>query len=464
MSSVKNNIRLNDGARYSSTRSRESSRRPGMAGVLPAFFSNCLALLLGAISSAPQAVLAVTAQDLHLKLENGGKVSAEEAESLNSQLSSGAQNPFNHAVAGEVLISLGLYDQAEEEYDRAEHLEKNYVKTMFRKELSSHHHTLRLLAPYVQKKYPDDSALLFYVANRDLAGALLKQNMSTLWLQPLIDEFQAAANAKNPWDGTLAILSMLEYNEASRIGKAGEETYTKSNPQTLYAQSVKHAREELRKDPKNVLALKYYVLGMIRAGKVAEARTEIAQLLTIAPLDAETNLLLAKFYIANGDRHSALIPALVTVLAEQKPVKASSSFKELSELIRSCDEKQILDAAAILLNLTGWNTVQGNLLCLRISDLLAASGKKQQAIMLLEAGINRCGDGAFQVIMFKLGQLFMATEQYDKALSAFDTAYKVSSDEALGNIILSLKDRAAGQAKNTHRNVALLLKRRYLHR
>jgi tetratricopeptide (TPR) repeat protein len=415
--------------------------------------------------SAPQAVLAVTAQDLHLKLENGGRVSAEEAESLNSQLSSGGQNPFNHAVAAEVLISLGLYDQAEEEYDKAERLEKNYVKTMFRKELSSHHHTLRLLAPYVQKKYPDDSALLFYIANRDLAGAMLKQNMSTLWLQPLIDEFQAAANAKDPWDGALAILSMLEYNEASRIGKAGAETYTKNNPQTLYAQSVKHAREELQKDPKNVLALKYYVLGMIRAGKVAEARAEIAQLLAIAPLDAEANLLLAKFYIANGDRHSALIPALVTVLAEQKkPVQASGSFKEVSALIRNCDEKQILDAAAILLNLTGWNTMQGNLLCLRISDLLAASGKKQLAIMMLEAGINRCGEGAFQVIMFKLGRLFMATEQYDKALSALDTAYKASSDEVFAKLILSLKNRAEGQAKNAHRNLALQLKRRYSNR
>lgn len=401
-------------------------------------------------------------QNLHQKLASGARVSADDANSLSKELNNDLGNPFKHAVAGEVLLSLGLYDQAEAQYETADRLKKDYMRAMFSKELFAEHHTLRFLSPYVQKVAPKDSALLFYLANRDLAAAMIKQDIKTLSLQPLIDEFTVAASSSEPWPGTRGTLSMLEYNEAIRqmLHPLWSQTARGNTPQALFNRSLRHAEEELKTNPNDPKALRFYLIGIDRTSGKIDKET-IERISNVAGLDPQINLMLAKMCMANKDYHAAVRPALLSCMSDlQKAVREAKSFNDISPLINRSDSNELMVSALNLINTVGWGSPQGGFICLRIADLFSACGRTMEEIALLEIAINRCGREYFQIIMFKLGKAFLVNKQFDRAAISFDIAYKQSPLGSLSSQILPYRYRAVQQAKNAHRDIALQIKRR----
>lgn len=404
------------------------------------------------LTAQPTPVWAGVCEDLHAKLCQGHPVQAQEADLLSEELSRDSHNPLKHVIAGEVLISLGLYDQAEAQFDEATRLQKGIVPGQFAEDLKEKHHTLRFLAPYMQKNYPNDPAFLFYLANRDLAAVQIKQWAQKASLMPIINEFMQAADASPPWPGAASMLAMLEYTEATHpaIQSAGSINNNPSST-TLINLSIKHANQALKQNPNDPLAKKILLIATVKSGRPSEnLESALQQLLQSAPLDPAMNLLLARLYMAKGDYKSAIRPMLICQLAE--------SHKQAEDLVRHVDPADITATANQLIAQLGANSDISSLLRINVADLLVKTGRNHQALQMLCNGMESCPPNIRTVLALRIGQVLGRMHNYSESVKFLDAAWKFTDDTSLQRRIVELRNRNALLNANFKRDLATHVK------
>lgn len=423
-----------------------------------------LLLLMGITCSCAGPSFAGVCEDVHDRLSIGQLIRARDVESINSELVKDSRNPFKHFVAGEALTSLGLYHQAEEQFETADQLEKDYVRSRFGQELSARHHTLRLLCPYLQKKHPDDPALIFYEASRDLAGLQLKQqDQSQVSFQPIINQLSEAARSANPWPGTFALLSMLEYNEALNAGSRTDSNSQKDAAQ-LMSLAIRHAGDELKRDPDNRLALKMRLLSLQKTGYAPERLEGILlDVLRVSPHDPEANALLARIYVEKKEYRSAIRPLLLGFLLKSNPSKRQDLYRAF-EVVRVLQPGEVVNCARGLIGELGWNCDESKLICLEVSDILAAAGKPEQALVLLGAALREAPASFRPLLELRIGRISILTRRLDNACNYLNLASRDAFNSELSQKILSLRDRVASQKDNFHRDAAAQVKDLFVRR
>lgn len=400
-------------------------------------------------------------EEIHNQLSRGQKVSPGTIiDSLNAELQADSKNPFKHFVAAELLISLGLYEQAEAQFADADRLRKNFVQTKFHEELKERHHTLRLICPYLQKTQPDDPALLYYLASRDLAGLELKQDPNKVTLLPIIDEFNQAAAVANPWVGTFGELSMLEYNEAMRNTSGDYPKLSKApSKEELLALSIKHAREELKRDPSNALANKVLMLAMIQSGgSLEKMENTLLKLIKTSPADRDLYLLLARIYLSKKDYNTAIRPALVCLLLEPADGKRDSGRYIYHDLVRNANPNEVAMAAIEILKELGGNDHRAYVLCLKVADLLVAAEKTTEALRLLVTVLPVTPPDLRMMYNLRIGQYLTRIHHYDQACVHLDQALQICSNASVRNKIMVIRNRVASLRNNFDRDLAVQIK------
>ena len=415
-----------------------------------------------ALALSSSAAWAGIFEDLHEKLGRGEPVAARDVEPINSELSKNPNDPFKHLVAAELLINLGMYDQAEEQFAAAERLKKGYVQAKYAEELRANHHTVRLITPYMQKKYPDDGALLFYKANLDFVGLREKHGEKNVSLKHVIEEFRVAAEAPNPWPGSLTMLASVEFFEAERLGQAAARESliaedTAEQKWEMLRQALKHVNEALVRDPQDLIAKKIRIMVMAKGG-IAPGQLEKALLedLKSWPLNPDSNLLLGKIYMARKDYASATRPLLIALAGSS----ISPGLKRLVlDLARNVDPMLISETSAKLVSELSWEkTDRGSLYLLQVADILTLAGKQETALKLYTYTAQNCSPALQPLLQLRLGQVLTLLRRYDEACLCLDRALEASPDPDFFQKVTSIRERTVALRANAKQDIAAQLK------
>lgn len=391
-------------------------------------------------------------ESIHIKLAEGQRVQQHDADSINSELLKDRTNPFKHFVAGEVMVSAGLYGLAETQFEEADRLQKDYVLTKFRQEFQKNWHIVSYVYKYVQNKYPNDPALLLYLARRHLAQLAQKGDPRQMSAQSIVEKLRLAAATAHPWPGTFALLSMLEYNEALTSAD-------KSDRESLLKLSIKHASDELKQDPDNPLALKVRLMSILKHGGNSDNLENVfLHVLKVLPKDPEVNVLLGRAYLDRKDYKSAIQPVLIGLLTEHDFFTRQDSLMQACELARKADPAELLASVNKLLAEPGWSTEKKILLSTRVADMLFVAGKPEKSLDLLDMALKDCPAVTRPLLDFKIGQELTLMHRYFEARTYLDKAYQSIQDPASAKKIICLRTRVALVRCNYHRDIALQIK------
>jgi len=390
--------------------------------------------------------------DLHLRLGKGEKADNADAEAISAELKKDISNPYKHLVAAEVLSSVGFAGNAKKEYEEADRLQNGFVQAQFRKDLKANMHTVRFAWPYIEKKDPNDPAMLYYLSRRQLAEIAVKRDPSQTSTAQIQEQLQRAIATHKPWPGTYALLAMLEYSDAINPSFKAER-------QKLLRDAYNNASAELLNDPANPLALKVKMVALLKSGGNADKmQNDLQRLARIMPVDPEANIFLARAYLDKHDYAAAVKPVAIGLMTQHDPFTHNESLSQARILAHKADPDVLVKAISEVLLQPWWKKPSRIQLCFDMANELAKARHFDQAISLLALAAPHCSGDQKAMALLKIGEYFAASYRYTEAFKVLTSAIMEAKDEALTQNIVDFRQRIASLRDNTEHDVAQKIK------
>lgn len=386
--------------------------------------------------------------ELRSRLARGLKASDSDISLLTNEVSKNPGDPMTRLTAGEALASKGYYGLANDQFSAADKSKTDFVLSEFKKVFETDQFSSALMFLYLQDKYPRDPAVLFYAARKNLAAITFSQESKEKALSNARKELSEAVNTANPWPGTYATLAMIEYNN-NNIPRA-----------------LSLVNQELKRNPREPLALRLNALALVRTGKKPEEVVDgISRALTVAPMDDQMNLLLGRVYIGNKDYNRAILPALLGLYWQHDPQTLSEAKQQVYELMDHADRHLLLAAINNLsfkLSEPGTNGggFRSTLFRIRVADLFSIRGDRKAACAQLAAAYAM-HPHFHSAIAFKLGQELASMHLYAESLQFLNEAVEYNTQQQDDKKYRVFRDRIADVNANASRNLALKLKKAF---
>jgi tetratricopeptide (TPR) repeat protein len=422
-----------------------------------------LMMSLGVLAPGRAAGAAGVCERIHASLFAGKRPVKADADAVSAELAGDQSNYFKRFVAGEVLASLGLYGLANEQFAAADKLQKDYVLSNFKSTVDSNHYVPALLFTYLLDKYPQDPAVLYFVARHNMEAPVFSRTKKEQVLSNARKQLKVASSLPKPWPGTLSTLAMLEYNEGAELtGQAKEERLDAA---------IKYCERELQLYPENALAQKIKILALCRKGvQPWEMLQLLQQALKVSPRDAGLNLLLGKACIYKGNYKSAMTPALTGLFESQDAMALSEAREEVYLLIRKVNRVELLSAVDEISQALSEPGSRGRdfmstLMRMRLADLFSMAGDRREACKQLSLAYQM--HPHFKAaVAFKLGYELAMMHEYYMAYPYVDLACRLTRNKNSSDYVKysSFRSRIARIGVNSSRDIALKLKTMFAYR
>lgn len=354
---------------------------------------------------------------LQARISRGVRVRKADLDAVTAELESDKSNPSKRMVTGEAFAGLGFFNLAESQYAEADKLEKDYILKKFKSVVDKDQFVAALLFIYVEDKYPKDPALLYYAAQRNLNLVTYDKEQRKTAMNTARKELTMASALPEPWEGTLASLAVLNYNQASLMGAGPEQN-------KLLDEAIVSANRELARYPHQVLAQKVKIMALCRKGvKLGSLVGDLTEVLKSDPKDAAMNVLLARAFIYKEDYRSALKPALSSLYYERGPEVLSEAKDKVYTLMRKVNRAEFLNAVNEIAGkpFTAESAYRSQMFRMRIGDLFTVSGNRLEACTQYREGLS-LSPSLRAVIAYKIGYLHTLQHDYEDALIALNVA------------------------------------------
>lgn len=383
--------------------------------------------------------------EIHERLAAGGRTAKNELDFVTAELAKDQNNEFKRLVAGEVLASQGFYGLAAEQFAAADKLKPDYVLGQFKALFAENRFLPALYFTYLQEKYPEDPALLFYAARRNLSALSYSREANEQAMATARKELNMAIKLKNPYPGTFATLAMMDYNQG-KIDSAMELI-----------------EKELKLNPDQPMALRVRALALTRQGKrPSDILPEIKAALRVAPMDPEMNLLMGRACLFTKNYKEALRPALLGLFWQHDPLTLGESKAQVYELLSTVPRQELLDEInRISLELSDPEThgrgFRSTLLRMRLAELFAIHDEKEEALKQLETAL-RMHPHFRAAVAFRIGQVLVSMHRYFEAFPYLEMACHLNQSQTDADKYNRFRTRIARVGLNSQRDLALKIK------